>query len=44
MLDSKKWDRHLLCNASSKAQKDLTTEYAKDVEGVKKAVNNMTIK
>lgn len=29
--------------ASSQAQKDLTTEYAKDVEGVKDVVNEMTI-
>ncbi len=29
--------------ASNKAQKDLTTEYAKDAEGVKKVKNEMTI-
>jgi len=29
--------------ASSQAQKDLTTEYAKDVEGVKSVTNEMTI-
>jgi len=29
--------------ASSLAQKELTTEYAKDVEGVKKVINEMTI-
>jgi osmotically-inducible protein OsmY len=29
--------------ASSLAQKELTTEYAKDVEGVKEVKNNMTI-
>ncbi len=29
--------------ASSQAQKDLTTEYAKDIEGVKEVVNQMTI-
>ncbi len=30
--------------ASSLAQKDLTTEYAKDVEGIKSVNNEMTIK
>ena len=30
--------------APSKAQKDLTSEYAKDVEGVKKVKNEMTVK
>jgi len=29
--------------AKSQAQKELTTEYAKDVEGVKDVVNNMTV-
>jgi hyperosmotically inducible periplasmic protein len=29
--------------AASTAQKDLTTEYAKDVEGVKKVKNEMTV-
>ena len=29
--------------ASSQAQKELTTEYAKDVEGVKEVKNEMTI-
>jgi osmotically-inducible protein OsmY len=29
--------------ASSKAQKDLTTEYAKDIEGVKEVKNEMTV-
>lgn len=33
----------LLGEASSKAQKDLTTEYAKDVEGVKDVINEMTV-
>jgi osmotically-inducible protein OsmY len=31
-------------NASNQAQKDLTTEYAKDVEGVKDVNNEMTVK
>ena len=31
-------------NASSIAQKDLTTEFAKDVEGVKSVKNEMTVK
>ncbi len=31
-------------NADNQAQKDLTTEYAKDVEGVKEVNNEMTIK
>jgi hyperosmotically inducible periplasmic protein len=31
-------------DASSQAQKDLTTEYAKDVEGVKDVNNEMTVK
>jgi len=30
-------------NATSQAQKDLTTEYAKDVEGVKDVTNEMTV-
>ena len=30
-------------NASSQAQKDLTTEYARDVEGVKDVINEMTV-
>jgi len=30
-------------NATSQAQKDLTTEYAKDVEGVKDVKNEMTV-
>jgi len=30
-------------NASSQAQKDLTTEYAKDIEGVKDVNNEMTV-
>ncbi len=30
-------------NAASKAQKDLTTEYAMDVEGVKEVINEMTV-
>jgi len=30
-------------NAASEAQKELTTEYAKDVEGVKKVKNQMTV-
>jgi hyperosmotically inducible periplasmic protein len=30
-------------NASSTAQKDLTTEYAKDVEGVKNVINEMKV-
>jgi len=30
-------------NADSQAQKDLTTEYAKDVEGVKEVINEMTV-
>jgi len=30
-------------NAASQAQKDLTTEYAKDVEGVKEVNNEMTV-
>jgi len=30
-------------NATSEAQKELTTEYAKDVDGVKEVKNNMTI-
>jgi len=30
-------------NAASQAQKDLTTEYAKDVEGVKDVNNEMTV-
>jgi osmotically-inducible protein OsmY len=29
--------------ATSQAQKDLTTEYAKDVEGVKNVINEMTV-
>ena len=29
--------------ATSEAQKDLTTEYAKDVEGVKDVKNEMTV-
>lgn len=29
--------------ATSVAQKDLTTEYVMDVEGVKKVINNMTV-
>jgi osmotically-inducible protein OsmY len=29
--------------ASSQAQKELTTEYAKDIEGVKSVANNMTV-
>ena len=29
--------------ATSQAQKDLTTEYAKDVEGVKNVKNEMTV-
>jgi len=29
--------------ATSQAQKDLTTEYAKDVEGVKEVKNEMTV-
>ncbi|MFO7559539.1 MAG: BON domain-containing protein [Desulfobacterales bacterium] len=34
----------LLGEADSEAQKDLTTEYAADVEGVKKVNNKMTVK
>jgi len=30
--------------ASSMAQKELTTEYAKDIEGVKAVINEMTVK
>jgi len=30
-------------NATSQAQKDLTTEYAKDIEGVKEVKNEMTV-
>ena len=30
-------------NAASQAQKELTTEYAKDVEGVKNVINEMTV-
>jgi len=33
----------LLGEATSQAQKDLTTEYAKDVEGVKNVKNDMTV-
>lgn len=33
----------LLGEADSRAQKDLTTEYAKDIEGVKDVINKMTV-
>jgi osmotically-inducible protein OsmY len=33
----------LLGEAASQAQKELTTEYAKDVEGVKSVINEMTV-
>ena len=37
------WSCQLRGEASSQAQRELTTEYAKDVEGVKEVKNEMTI-